>query len=83
MKFLPLKNAPTATSTPVTRRWSWKTLISSEKRLFVGLEHADYVFAVVFFADEEAALDVLRFAAGFDDVAAGILLNVLDGVVEG
>ena len=50
--------------------------------LFVGFEHVDYVLAVVFFADEEAALDVLRLAAGFDDVAAGILLDVFDGVIE-
>ena len=53
------------------------------ERFFVGLQHVDYVLAVVFFAHKEAALDVLRLATGFDDVAAGILLNVVNGVVEG
>src|SRR5260370_924000 len=48
----------------------------------VGLEHTDYVFAVFFFPNEQAALDVLRFAAGFDDVAVGIFLDELDGGVE-
>src|SRR5467141_23757 len=48
----------------------------------VGLEHADYVFAVFFLPYEQAALDVLRFPAGFDDVAVGILLDELDGGVE-
>jgi len=51
--------------------------------LFVGFEHADNVVAVFFFADEEAALDVLRFAAGLDDVAVGIFLNEFDGGIEG
>src|SRR5205814_5996767 len=45
--------------------------------------HADDVFAVVFLAHEEAALDVLGFAAGLDDVAIGIFLDEFDGRVEG
>src|SRR5215472_15850987 len=53
------------------------------KSSFVGFQHANDVLAVVFFSDEKAAFDVLRFAAGFDDVTAGILRDVLDGVVEG
>ena len=52
------------------------------ERFFVGLQHADHVFAVFFFADEEPALDVLRFPAGLDDVAVGIFLHELDGGVE-
>src|SRR5215472_6737243 len=43
------------------------------KSSFVGFQHANDVLAVVFFSDEKAAFDVLRFAAGFDDVTAGIL----------
>ncbi len=50
---------------------------------FVGLEHADNVFTVFFLADEEAALDVLGFAAGLDDVAVGIFLDEFDGRIEG
>ena len=65
------------------RRCNWKHFDFVAEGLFVGLEHANHVLAVFFFADEQAALDVLRFAAGLDDVAAGIFLDVLDGVVEG
>ena len=57
-------------------------MISSEKALFVGLEHANYVLAVFFLADEQTALHVLRFAAGLDHVAPGILRDVVDGVIE-
>ena len=49
----------------------------------VGLEHANDVVAVFFFANEQAALDVLRFAAGLDDVAVGIFLHEFDGRIEG
>ena len=49
---------------------------------FVGFEHADNVVAIFFFANEEAALDVLGFPAGLDDVAVGIFLNELNGFVE-
>ena len=49
----------------------------------VSLKHADDVFAVFLFAHEQAALDVLRFAAGFDDVAVRILLDEVDGGIEG
>src|SRR5208282_2838853 len=52
------------------------------KSLFVGFQHADDVFAVFFFADEEPALYVLRFSAGFDDVAVGIFLDEFNGGVE-
>ncbi len=50
---------------------------------FVGFEHADDVVAVFFFADKEAALDVLGFAAGLDDVAIGIFHDEFDGGIEG
>ena len=50
---------------------------------FVGFEHADNVVAIFFFADKQAALDVLRFAAGLDDVAIGIFLDEFDGGIEG
>ena len=49
----------------------------------VSFEHADDVVAVFFFADEEAALDVLGLAAGLDDVAVGILHDEFDGGIEG
>ena len=49
----------------------------------VSFQHADDVVAVFFFADEEAALDVLGFAAGLDDVAVGILHDKFDGGIEG
>src|SRR5258708_2050375 len=51
--------------------------------LLVGLQHANDVFAVFFFPDEQAALDVLRFAAGFNDITIGILLDEFNGGVEG
>ena len=51
--------------------------------LLVGFQHADDVFAVFFFADEEAPLDVLRFPAGLDDVAVGIFLHEFDRRIEG
>src|SRR5262249_264239 len=51
--------------------------------LFVGFQHADNVVAVFFFADEQAALDVLRFAAGLDDIAVGIFFNKFSGRIEG
>jgi hypothetical protein len=50
---------------------------------FVGFEHADDVFAVFFFPDEQAALDVLGFPTGFDDVAVRILLDELNGGIKG
>src|SRR6202040_2480534 len=49
---------------------------------FVGLEHADYVVAVFFLADKQAALAVLSFAAGLDDVAVGVFLHEFDGGIE-
>ena len=49
----------------------------------VGFEHSNYIVAVFFFADKEAALDVLRFAAGLDDVAVGILHHEFNGGIEG
>jgi len=48
----------------------------------VGFEHANNIFAVFFFADEEAALDVLGFTAGLNDVTVGIFLNKLNGRVK-
>ena len=53
------------------------------ERFFVRFEHADHILAVVLFADEQAALHVLRFAARLDHVARGILHHVVHGVVEG
>ena len=52
------------------------------ERLLVGLQHADHVLAVFFFADEQAALYVLRFAARLDHVAVGIFLHKLDRRIE-
>ena len=49
---------------------------------FVGFEHSNHVVAVFFFADKQAAFDVLRFAAGLDDVAVGILHHEFDGGIE-
>jgi len=68
MKSLPLKNAPTATSTPRTR--------------FVRLQNVDDIHAVVFLADEQQSLDVLCLAAGFDDIGRGILADVGNGRIE-
>ena len=53
------------------------------QRLLVRLEHADDVLPVVFFADKQAPLHVLRFAARLDHIAAWILHHVLDRIVEG
>jgi len=53
------------------------------KSFFVRLEHANDVFAVFFLTDKEAALDVLGFAAGLNDVAIGIFLDEFDGGIEG
>ncbi len=49
---------------------------------FVGFEHANDVFAVFFFTDEQAAFYVLRFSAGLDYIAIGIFLDELDGGIE-
>jgi hypothetical protein len=53
------------------------------KSSLISFEHSDDVVAVFFLADKEAALDVLGFAAGFDDVAVGILHHKFDGGIEG
>src|SRR5207249_8069789 len=50
---------------------------------FIGFEHTYDVFTVFFFADKKPALDVLRFAAGFDYVAVGIFLDEFDRGIEG
>ncbi len=49
----------------------------------VSFEHADDVVPVFFFTDKEAALDVLGFAAWFDDIAVGIFHDEFDGGIEG
>jgi len=82
MKRFPLKKAPTATSTPLMRRLQLEDFDLIAEGFFVGFEHADDVFAVFFLANEETALDVLRFPAGFDDVAVGILLDEFDSGIE-
>src|SRR4029077_11829513 len=50
---------------------------------FVGLKHADDVLAIFFLTDEQAALNVLGFAAGLDDIAIGIFFDEFDGRIEG
>lgn len=48
----------------------------------VGFEHTDDVVAVFFLADKEAALDVLGFAAGLDDIAVGIFHDEFNSGIE-
>ena len=48
----------------------------------VGFEHSNYVLPILFLAYKQPALYVLRFAAGLNDVAPGILCHVLDRIVE-
>ena len=78
-ELLPLKKAPTATSTPTTRRCSWKTLISSDEGFLVGLEHPDRRRSPSSSSPTKSTpLDVLRLAARLDDVAVRVLLHVGD-----
>jgi hypothetical protein len=53
------------------------------KGALVGFQHSDHIIAIFFFADKQAALDVLGFTAGLDDIAIGIFLNKLNGGIEG
>ncbi len=80
--LLPLKKCADGDFDAVDAALELKNFDFVGEGFFVSFEHADDVFAVFFFADKEAALDVLRFAAGLDDVAIRILLDEFDGRIE-
>ena len=82
-EFLAVEEAADGDFDAVDAALQLKNLDFFGEGAFVGFQHADDVVAVFFLADEEAALDVLRFAAGLDDVAIGIFLDEFDGGIEG
>src|SRR5215467_9443027 len=59
-----------------------KNLNFIRKSFLVSLQHADHILPVIFFPDEKAPLHVLRLSARLDHVAARILRNVYNRLVE-